>query len=236
MSTPPKYAPPKYYAQKLRILELVEGADPGAPLPAERELAARFATSRTTIRQALAELVLEGRVARSQGRGTFVAEPPLIDVRQLTSFSEDLAGSRIDDRVLGIAVLAAPPGIAAALRLEPGSGVTRVERVRRRDWEALAHETAHLPGEFPGLAEALAARGSLYATLREAYGVSPERVEDEVGTELARPEEAELLGIAVGQPLLVVHRTARDARDAPIEHTRSVFRGDRFRFRASAKR
>ena len=51
---------PKYYTHKLAIAELIDGAPVGTALPTERELAERFATSRTTVRQALAELVAKG--------------------------------------------------------------------------------------------------------------------------------------------------------------------------------
>lgn len=232
---------PKYYRQKLRIIDLIAGATPGDPLPTERELAERFGTSRTTIRQALTELAIEGRVVRTQGRGTFVADPPIIAVRQLTSFSEDLDGMGLDDvrndtDVLGIEEEPASAEVAAALGVEQGSTVTRVDRVRRHDGAPLAHETARLPGSYDGLAGELAERGSLYRTLREAYGVDLASVDDEVATELADPAEAALLGIELGLPLLVVRRVARAADGTAVEYTRSAFRGDRFRFRASATR
>ncbi|EYT55954.1 GntR family transcriptional regulator [Leucobacter sp. UCD-THU] len=227
---------PKYYTQKLRILDLIEGAQPGDPLPAERELAEHFRTSRTTIRQALTELVAEGRIERTQGRGTFVSHPPPITVRQLTSFSEDLGEAGLDDEVLGIAAQPADAEVARALEVPAGAGITRIDRLRRRDGVALARETAHLPGAYPGIAAELARRGSLYRTLREAYGVELDSADDEIGTELAGPAEAGLLGIDVGRPLLVVRRTARRADGAPAEFTRSAFRGDRFRFRASTAR
>ncbi|WP_449279294.1 GntR family transcriptional regulator [Leucobacter sp. GX0328] len=227
---------PKYYTQKLRILELIEHAHVGDPLPTERELAERFGTSRTTIRQALTELVMEGRIERTQGRGTFVAAPPIITVRQLTSFSEDLDGSRLDSDVLDIGEEPATAEVAEALGVEVGDAVTRVDRVRRRDGAPLARETAHLPGTYRGITAELTERGSLYRTLREAYGISLASVDDEIGTELANPSEAALLGIEIGQPLLVVHRTARAGDGRPVEYTRSAFRGDRFRFRASTAR
>ena len=43
-------------------------------------------------------------------------------------------------------------------------------------------------------------------------------------------ETADLLGVDTGLPLLLVHRTAWDAKGQPVEWTRSLFRGDRFRF------
>ena len=50
---------PKYYRIKSAILALIEGLPPGSAVPTERELAEEFDTSRTTVRQAIAELVVE---------------------------------------------------------------------------------------------------------------------------------------------------------------------------------
>lgn len=48
----------------------------GSKLPAERQLAEKFGTSRTTVRQAIEFLVEAGTLVRSPGKGTFVAGAP----------------------------------------------------------------------------------------------------------------------------------------------------------------
>jgi GntR family transcriptional regulator len=223
---------PKYYAVKGEITALMAGLAPGCAVPTERELATRFATSRTTVRQAIAELVADGRLERTQGRGTFVAPPKLMQVRQLTSFSQDLMseGWRPGSVVLDIAEVAAVSEICARLQIPEGRSVLRVERLRTAADEPIAHEVAHLPGRLPGLADQLAGGGSLYRALREVYGVELDTVEDTVETALADPAQAELLGVDTGLPMLLIHRTAWDVAGTPVEWTRSVFRGDRFRF------
>jgi len=228
---------PKYYQVKNSILELISDLAPGSPVPTERELADDFSTSRTTVRQAIAELVADGRLERTQGRGTFVARPELVHVRQLTSFTEDLQarGGNPGNVVLGVTRERASGAVCDNLTLPPGATVHRVERLRSAYGEPIAHEIAYVAGPLPRLRAELERRGSLYQTLREAYDIELTAVEDVVETALADPTEASLLGVDTGLPMLLVHRTAWDAGGAPVEWTRSVFRGDRFRFVARSR-
>lgn len=227
---------PKYWTVKQSLLDLVAAGRPGSALPTERELAERFATSRTTVRQAITELVTEGRLHRTQGSGTYIAEPLLVEVQQLTSFTEDLGPERVANRVLDVRTEPADADTAAHLDLVPGGTVQVVERARLVDGAPLAVETARLAGDLPGLAIELASRGSLYATLREVYGRGVDHVRDSVQSRLADPREAELLDVETGHPLLLIRRLSHTADGRPVEWTRSVYRGDRFTFVASARR
>lgn len=226
---------PKHLQVKDLIATLIADADPGTPVPTERELARQFTTSRTTVRLALAALSADGRLQRTQGRGTFVAEPRRVIVRQLTSYSDDLReqGRNPSSQVLSVGLVHADARVAERLGVTEGASVHRVERIRGVGGESLAHEIAHLAGQLPGLERELAHHGSLYATLREAYGIRLGRVEDLVETMLADPVEARLLGIDLGVPMLLIHRTGWGSDDRPVEFTRSVFRGDRFSFVAT---
>lgn len=226
---------PKYWLVKEELLRLVAAGTPGTVLPTERALADQLSTSRTTVRQAIAELVVEGRLERTQGSGTYIAEPRLVRVRQLTSFSEDLGAQHVAGRLLAVERERASPAVAERLGLAPREWVHRVDRLRLVDGLPLAAESASLAGELPDLRRELERRGSLYATLREAYGIELVEVEDAVQTRLADPAEAALLDVETGHPLLLVHRLARDGDGRAVEWTRSVFRGDRFQFVARAR-
>lgn len=232
MASPGAVRVPKYYRLKQDLLAMIDEGEPGTALPTERELAVRFDTSRTTVRQALAELVVEGKLERTQGRGTFISEPKLITLRQLTSLSEDLAerGSDTQSEVLDVSRVPADAQVGAALELAPASTVERVERVRVVDGAPIAHETAFLRAPLPRLRAELERYGSLYRTLREVYDIAIAAAEDSVETALASPRQAQLLHCDTGLPMLLVCRTAWDGTGRPVEFTRSVFRGDRFRF------
>src|ERR1700691_2789373 len=89
----PDTSEPKYYAVKRHLLEFIGSLEPGSAVPTERELATDMLTSRTTARQALSELVVEGRLVRRQGSGTYVAEPKITWPLYLASFTEQVEAS-----------------------------------------------------------------------------------------------------------------------------------------------
>ena len=77
-ASPTEPREPKYYTVKRHLLDLIDALEPGSPVPTERELTVELGTSQTTVRQALGELVGEGRLIRRQGSGTFIAEPKIV--------------------------------------------------------------------------------------------------------------------------------------------------------------
>ena len=108
---------PKYWALKQHLLDLLDSRPPGSPIPTERALATEFTVSRTTVRQALADLTAEGRLHRVQGKGTFAAEPKLAQRLQLSSYTEDMRaqGREPSSKLLEIEELASEPDLAKLL-------------------------------------------------------------------------------------------------------------------------
>lgn len=230
---------PKYWGLKRHLLELLSSLPPGSPIPTERSLAAEFDVSRTTVRQALADLTVEGRLLRVQGKGTFAAEPKVAQRLQLSSYTEDMRaqGREPSSRLLDIGEVPAEGELSAMLGLRSGAKILRLQRLRLADDEPMAIETSHLPlGRFRGLRKYVAAGGSLYQVLRDRYGVEMGHAEETIETALAGPHEAELLGADVGMPMLLLSRHSYDMNDRPVEWVRSVYRGDRYKFVAELNR
>src|SRR5262244_2687594 len=131
---------PKYYLVKRHLLELIESLEPGALVPTERELTATLATSRTTVRQALGELVGEGRLVRRQGSGTYVAEPKISWPLRMTSFTEQASSSgySTSTRLLEATRTRAEDDIADKLKLRAGAPSYYIERLRLVDGTPMA--------------------------------------------------------------------------------------------------
>lgn len=143
---------PKYYRLKKHLLDMTETLPPGTPVPPERTLAAEFDTSRTTVRQALQELVVEGRLERIQGKGTFVAKPKVSQALQLTSYTEDMRAQGLEptSQLLDIGYVTADDTLAGLLDIAAGGRVLRIERLRLASGEPMAIETTHLSAKrFP---------------------------------------------------------------------------------------
>src|SRR4051794_11323954 len=126
---------PKYYAVKRHLLDIIGTLTPGSPVPTERLLMAQLGTSRTTVRQALAELVGEGRLVRRQGSGTYVAEPKVSWPLRMTSFTEqaNAAGRAASTELIDAQRERAGDEIAERLGVRPGAAVHRIERLRLVD-------------------------------------------------------------------------------------------------------
>ncbi|HEY4024200.1 MAG TPA: GntR family transcriptional regulator [Pseudonocardiaceae bacterium] len=230
---------PKYWGFKRHLLDLLSSMPPGSPIPTERSLAAEFDVSRTTVRQALAELTVEGRLLRVQGKGTFAAEPKVAQRLQLSSYTEDMRaqGREPSSRLLEISEDPADIDLARLLAIRAGAKVLRMHRLRLADNEPMAIETTHLPlSRFRGLRRYVSSGGSLYQVLRERFGVEMGHAEETIETALASPEEAELLGADVGLPMLLLSRHSFDSTGNPVEWVRSVYRGDRYKFVAGLDR
>jgi GntR family transcriptional regulator, nutrient-sensing system regulator len=224
---------PKYYPVKRQLLKYIAALTPGSPVPPERTLASEMGISRTTVRQALAELEMEGRLRRIQGKGTFVASPKMQQSLQLTSYSEEVRaqGMQPASRILQVSELAADAELAATMRLAPGDEVVMVARLRMADDEPMAIEHTHLPAAlFPGLPGYLTHASSLYEVLAGVYGIRLAEAEETIETVLATPREAALLGVDTGLPMLLISRLSLDVSGRAVEWVQSWFRGDRYKF------
>ena len=227
---------PKYYLVKRHLLELIDTLAPGSPVPTERVLTADLETSRTTVRQALAELVGEGRLVRRQGSGTYVAEPKIVWPLRMNSFTEQAAASGLpsSSRLLSATRERADTELAGKLSVRTGAAVYCIQRLRMVDGTPMAVEASYLSAaRFPGLIAELRKTSSLYEVMVNVYGAQPSTAEETIETAPASPHEAGLLGVDTGLPMLVLGRHSFDSERKPLEWVRSWYRGDRYIFVAN---
>ena len=218
-------------AQLRSILEelVTTSLAPHAAIPPERKLMTRYGVSRSTVREAIRQLVEEGVLYRVQGKGTFVAGERVQSDLHLASFTEDMRRRGLVPATIvrSSRLNEAPLAVRAALGLGAGALVLEIERLRLADGTPMALERGYYPAELlPELGEKDLTR-SLYATFATEYGLRIDNAEQAVWAEAADVQIAGTLGIAAGAPVMVFRRTS-SAGSAFLEHVTSWYRGDRY--------
>jgi GntR family transcriptional regulator len=94
----------------------------GDKLPTEMELCTEYNVSRTTVRIALEQLALEGRIEKVQGRGTFVSKPKIL--QSLSSAGKGFSNQMLEQgykpriEILDLRVIPADGSLAKKLQLK----------------------------------------------------------------------------------------------------------------------
>ena len=232
----PTRALPAYLQIEDELAEQIDSGalPPGSRLPTERVLAESLGVSRMTARAGLLRLQQRGLITRRQGSGTFVAEPKLHqDASHLHGFFEESLGQGVipTSTLVGRAERHATRHLAAIFGLRVGESVFEVVRVRSVRGEPVVLETSYFPSRrLPGLLELDLERSSIYRLLELHYNARPVRAVQSLEPITASAEDAALLKVQRGDPLMLVERTGWDARGRAVEYARDVYRGDRSRF------
>lgn len=220
-------------AEKIRRM-IHRQYSPGSLLPSESELMARYGVSRNTVRQAIKALEQQGYVHSRRGKGTFVA--PVgnrYQLLHLVSFSEDMhrRGLHPETRLLSLAQVIPPEKVSRDLQLQPGQPVHEIRRLRLANGEPMAISLAYIPGNLiPQLTAEAIASGSLFELIQRRLGLRLGYAERSIRPLAADAEQAQLLNIPVGSPLMVIEGPAFLENDLPVEYVVTCYRGDRYEF------
>ena len=227
-----------------RIENGVIAAD--ARIPSERILAEQFGVSRVTVRQALKELESAGLVEVDGGaRWARRRKPASLEEASAKSIEEGATG------LVSFSDLAAANGLTATsvvlsnvtrpstldeadiLGVAPGAPIVDLVRLRKLDGIPTLVDFSLLPDSIaPGLGALDFSRASLYHTLADVYGLHVVNADCVIEARRATDEIASLLGLPPGDPVLVIIQTTFGDNGRVIQWCRSVYRGDRYRFRA----
>jgi len=215
-------SPVPLYHQAAQAIEraIEDGRLPrGSKLEGELDLAEQLGISRPTMRAALKQLVDKGLLVRRRGIGTMVATRPVRRAVALTSLYDDLkeSGREPTTRVLDFEETSCPPDVAEQLDLGPNAPVLRFDRLRVAGSDPIALMHNFVPVGLLGVDREDLELTGLYDLFRRA-GITPHVATQRVGARKANDEEAELLGMEPGGPVLTMTRTAYDTAGRPIEY------------------
>jgi GntR family transcriptional regulator len=240
---------PRLYAQLAKYLtERIENGviRPNSRMPSERVLAQEFGVSRVTVRHALKKLESLGLVEVDAGT-RITRQAPFASgagdaghsieegATGLVSFSDLAAANGLTASSVVLSNVTRPSSLDEAdlLGVAPGASIVDLVRLRRLDGIPTLIDYSLLPESLaPGLGKVDFSSASLYQTFADQYDLHAVRADCVMEASGATEDVARRLGLSPGAPVLVIVQTTFEASGRVIQWCRSVYRGDRYRFRA----
>lgn len=221
---------------------MIEGRDfsPGEQIPSERELSEQLGVSRMTVRRAVEELTRMGLLERRSTSGTFLRPPQVlrklgkdvaVGLTQMLQEEGAVAGSVL----LKFVYERAPLKVAEKLNLRVGAEVLVIMRMRTVNGQPFCIETSYIPAEVvPGLAkeDLEEPNVSLYSIMQERFGVRFALNNETLKISYATKDEADLLSLKYGEPILLLRLVVSDVNERPVEYLKSVNHPRRVVFRS----
>ncbi len=231
-----RHNPKPLYAQLEDIIRVkIENEEwlPHTAIPSENELSKQYGISRMTTRSVITQFVREGLLYRVQGKGTFVAEPKITTTSlSYMGIREQLEkmGYQTTTRLIEAKVMTGSDAITKKMKLPPESKFYSIKRIRYIDYDPISIHTSYIPVQYCDLLESKDLEGEqLCVILEKEYGLKRKKVIETLESSLANEEEAKLLSVKQGFPLLMLEDMIFNAEDIAFEYTKVIFRGDKIK-------
>ncbi len=228
---------PLYYQLKAGILNMIQnGTLPtGAMLPREQDICQELDISRTTVRQAITELVHEGWLYRVKSKGTFVSRPKITQdfIKKLEPFDVQIARENMvpKTRLIDLKVVKATAEIANSLELIEGTRVIYMYRQRFADDEAIVTIKTYLPyTACKFIMDRDFEQESLYHMLSEREETKVCMAHRVIEAVEAVKEDAKYMNIRVGKAIQLTKTVGYNSESRPVEYSIARYRGDRNSF------
>ncbi len=223
------------YAQLKELLsERIENGEyaPGQKIPTELALCSELELSRPTVRQAIAELVAEGLLIILKGKGTYVvSEPQRVVLDRFSGFTFSfLAGKTIEEKQFLDYTLAKklPADVASAFGKGKTPDCYEIAWTNQDEGTVYAFAVSYIPQQmFPDLDESIRQGKRMIDITANRYAYLPQRVSHRIFVRPADAEEARILDVSRGTPVLVSQSVLLSRSGAPCEVNTTVMRGER---------
>lgn len=228
---------PLYFQLKELILSEIKAGNYkiGSIIPTEIELSDMFGISRTTVRQAITELVQEGWLYRVKSKGTFVSKPKIEQsfIQTLGSFNDQIAqlGRTPSTELLNFEVIEAPDEVAKKLKLKPNEKVIYIHRRRYADEDPIVMVKTYVPySKCAFVMDHDLEKESLYPVLAKQSDTEIYKVHRYIEAVEADDYDIENLNITSDKAIQQFLSIGYNVYDEPIEYSLARYRGDRNRF------
>lgn len=218
-----------------QLTEKIKSMELGEKLPSERQLCEDYEVSRTTVRNAISELELQGYLVRIQGKGTFVSKPKTKrqNLSNYYSFTEKTRSLGKTPKTIIIDYNISIPSdyILNKMNLKKDSKVIHVVRLRLADDEKMMLEYTYIPYEnFKEITRELLEELPLYEIFEKKYNNMIYKVIESFSVIAVPTYQANILDVSKGSPALKIDRISYNNDNDVIEYSLSIASGSKFNY------
>lgn len=228
---------PLYYQLKELILNEIKNGNYKSDdlIPTEKELSEMYQISRTTVRQAITELVQEGWLYRIKSKGTFVSKPKINQsfIQAISSFNDQIikSGRTPKTELLEFKTMEPTEDIAEILRLQPKEKVILIHRKRSADNDPIVMVKTYLPyNKCSFVMDHDLEKESLYSILAQREETDIYKIHRIVEAVPVTSYDIKYLDISRNKAIQKFISTGYNVFDEPIEYSIARYRGDRNSF------
>lgn len=204
----------------------------GDKISSEANFMKEFGVSRITVRAAISELVEDGILVRTQGKGTFVAPPKeLYKANDIVGFTRScvLAGKTPATSLISAGMAYPTLQDIDFFGVKETDKIVYTKRLRLVDGEPTMIETNHFPPSFSFLLEENL-EGSLFELLGNKHNIFVKESTRTLEVCFPTKEEMNTLGIKKNTPLLLFEDKQKDEKSAPLFISKQVYCTERLKF------
>ncbi|MCL5986240.1 MAG: GntR family transcriptional regulator [Actinobacteria bacterium] len=228
---------PLYHQLKEIIISKINSGElkAGKRIPSEQYYIENFNISRTTVRQAISDLIIEGYLYRVRGKGTYVSSSKINQwlAEDLTSLTWGMEkrGLGHETVVLKQNVITSDDTMALKLHIKNKSKLFNLERLILIKGEPLALTKLLSPLKFfPDIINIDFSKESFHKTIYAKYNLKIVKADRYFEATIASKEDAEILKLPEGSPIMYVEVISYLSDSTPVEWAYAKFIGSRSRF------
>jgi len=216
--------------------ELLNEFYAGQKIPSERVLSERFGVARMTLRHAIETYILEGKLERRPGSGTYISNQCYSLSARCRSFSSEMKSRGLEpgNKLLTAKIISADKVNSSKLRIPLNSKILKFSRLRFGNDIPMAYQTTSIPVSYIGIIEDPELEGSLEDLLQNRFGITIVTSQTEISGDFADQKIAKLLEIETTTPCLVKETIDMDQRSRSIMWNRTWYNAERFKIRFDA--
>ncbi|MDA5483138.1 GntR family transcriptional regulator [Yersinia intermedia] len=205
----------------------------GDRIPSENQIMELLQVSRGTVKKAVTMLVNEGMLIQVQGKGTFVKNENISYSlgAGLLSFAESLESQHLDysTEMITSRVEQASKNVAEKLKIEPGSPILYLERVRSVEGErVMLIENRINMALCPGIESVDFNTQNLFPTIEKLSGRSISFSESRYAAKIVGSERGHYLEVSEDAPVLHLQQLVFFEKDLPIEFGNVWLKSDKY--------